>query len=171
MLKKIEKLRDQYLDGMSHVANSVSVVTTDGSAGRAGVTVSAISSVSVDSPHPTLLVCVHQECPVAPKIQSNGVFCVNILRDDQILISEIFAGKKKNSIKNKFDCTDWVKMPTGSPRLQDSFVSFDCHVESVKLVGTHHVIFGEVEEIYTANFGSPLVYTNRSYALTKPIDD
>ena len=169
MPKQANKLRDQYLNGMSYVANSVSVLTTDGSAGRAGVTVSAMSSVSVDSPRPTLLVCVHQECPAVPKIQTNGVFCVNLLRDDQIHISDTFAGKKKNSVQDKFDCTDWVQMPTGSPRIEDSFVSFDCTVLSAKLVGTHHVIFGEVGEIYSADAGNPLVYTNRSYAQAKPI--
>ena len=34
-------IRDQFLEGMSHAACTVNVVTTDGAAGRAGVTVSA----------------------------------------------------------------------------------------------------------------------------------
>ena len=40
--------------GMSHAACTVNVVTTDGVAGRHGVTVSAMVSVSADTPQPTL---------------------------------------------------------------------------------------------------------------------
>jgi hypothetical protein len=45
-------------NGMSHAACTVNVVTTDGAAGRHGVTVSAMVSVSADTPQPTLLVCI-----------------------------------------------------------------------------------------------------------------
>src|SRR5258708_36128491 len=52
-------LRQQFLLGMSHAACTVNVVTSDGVAGRHGVTVSAMVSVSTDRPRPTLLVCIH----------------------------------------------------------------------------------------------------------------
>ena len=51
------ELRQRFLTGMSNAACTVSVVTTDGPAGRFGVTVSAMASVSADTPKPTLLVC------------------------------------------------------------------------------------------------------------------
>ena len=43
-------MRDRFLQGMSQLASPVSVVTTDGPGGRAGVTVSAVCSVSADPP-------------------------------------------------------------------------------------------------------------------------
>ena len=80
-------LRAQFLQGMSRAAATVNVVTTDGPAGRAGVTVSAMSSVSADGDGagggPTMLVCVHHMSPAAAKIIENGCFCANILADDQ----------------------------------------------------------------------------------------
>ncbi len=42
-------IREKFLDGMSRAAATVSVVTTDGPAGRAG-TVSAMTSVSAGRP-------------------------------------------------------------------------------------------------------------------------
>ena len=53
-------LRQRFLNGMGLAACTVNVVTTDGPAGRHGVTVSAMSSVSADMDQPTLLVCIHQ---------------------------------------------------------------------------------------------------------------
>src|SRR5258708_14734492 len=86
-------LRQQFLLGMSHAACTVNVVTTDGVAGRHGVTVSAMVSVSADTPQPTLLVCIHHLTPAIAAVLKNGVFCVNVLRDDQSHISDNFAGR------------------------------------------------------------------------------
>ena len=69
-----DDIRAQFLQGMSAAACTVSVVTTDGAHGRAGVTVSAMSSVSADGAAPTLLVCVHSLSPAAKTIIANGTF-------------------------------------------------------------------------------------------------
>ncbi len=155
---------------MSHAAATVNVVTTDGPAGRVGVTVSAMSSVSADTPKPTLLVCVHNDSPAAEAILTNGVFCVNVLRDDQSFLSDTFAGRFRDQVDDKFDCADWQVMTTGAPRVIDPLVAFDCRVVSSDLVGTHHVCFGEVEEIFVSDRGSPLIYARRAYGAASRIE-
>ena len=50
--------RDIFIDAMSRVANSVNVVTTNGEAGKFGITVSAATSVTADPP--SLLVCINE---------------------------------------------------------------------------------------------------------------
>ena len=163
-------LRQDFLAGMSCAACTVNIVTTDGAAGRAGVTVSAMSSVSADTPKPTLLVCVHHLSPAADLILKNGVFCVNVLRDDQGYISDTFAGRFKDQVGDKFDCADWITMSTGSPRVADPLVGFDCRVKSSEKVGTHYVFIGEVEDLFVGDNGSPLIYANRAYGSATPIE-
>lgn len=163
-------LRARFLAGMSYLAATVNVVTTDGPAGRGGITVSAMSSVSADTPRPTLLVCAHRDGSAAPMILENGVFCVNVLRDDQAYISDAFAGRYKDQLTSKFDCADWVAMTTGAPRVVDPLVAFDCRVMSSDLVGTHHVFFGEVQDIFVVGHGSPLIYARRAYGATARIE-
>ena len=158
-----DDIRAQFLQGMSAAACTVSVVTTDGAHGRAGVTVSAMSSVSADGAAPTLLVCVHSLSPAAKTIIANGTFCVNVLRDDQSFISDTFAGRLKPPSGNKFDCAKWQPMATGSPRVSDTLTAFDCKVQSAQQVGTHFVFIGEVQEIYVSSGGSPLIFANRAY--------
>ena len=164
------QLRQDFLTGMSCAACTVNIVTTDGHAGRAGVTVSAMASVSADTPKPTLLVCVHHLSPAADLILKNGVFCVNVLRDDQGYISDTFAGRFKDQIGDKFECTEWTNMATGSPRVVDPLVGFDCKVVSSEQVGTHYVFFGEVEDLFVGDSGSPLIYANRAYGSSTPIE-
>lgn len=148
---------------MSNAACTVSVVTTDGPAGRFGVTVSAMASVSADASKPTLLVCIHHLSPAAKAILENGLFSVNVLRDDQSFISDCFAGQSKTADGDRFSCTQWVQDPLGAPRVADALVAFSCRVISSQQVGTHHVFFGAVEDISNTGRGSPLIYANRAY--------
>ena len=163
-------LRARFLAGMSHAAQTVNVVTTDGPAGRAGVTVSAMTSVSADTQRPTLLVCVHRESQTAGAILANGVFCVNVLRDDQTYISDTFAGRFRAQVADKFDVAEWAAMPSGAPRVVEPLVAFDCRMVSADLVGTHHVFFGEVGDIHIAERGSPLLYARRAYGAAARIE-
>jgi flavin reductase (DIM6/NTAB) family NADH-FMN oxidoreductase RutF/DNA-binding transcriptional LysR family regulator len=158
-------LRRLFLSGMSHAACTVNVVTTDGAAGRHGVTVSAMVSVSADTPQPTLLVCIHHLSPVAGALLENGVFCVNVLREDQAHISESFAGRTDAHGDAKFDCARWTRQVTGAPRVLDAMVAFDCRVTASERVGSHFVVFGSVQDIFMAGGGAPLIYANRAYGV------
>jgi flavin reductase (DIM6/NTAB) family NADH-FMN oxidoreductase RutF len=160
-------LRQRFLHGMSHAACTVNVVTTDGAAGRHGVTVSAMVSVSADTPQPTLLVCIHHRSAVAAAVLENGVFCVNVLRDDQAHISDNFAGRSGARGDARFACTEWTTQVTGAPRVVDSLVAFDCRVTASERVGSHFVVFGSVQDIHVAGAGAPLIYANRAYGVPR----
>jgi flavin reductase (DIM6/NTAB) family NADH-FMN oxidoreductase RutF len=160
---KRDNLRTSFLDGMSCAASTVNVVTTEGPAGRAGLTVSAMASVSAETEKPTLLICVRSEGAAAQTIINNKTFCVNVLRDVQIHVADCFAGRTKVDAGDRFSCAIWSPGTTGAPRLLDALVSFDCILSSVQPVGAHHVIFGSVEDVVRGDDGQPLIYSNRSY--------
>src|SRR5258707_10372436 len=155
-------LRQRFLLGMSHAACTVNVGTTDGAAGRHGMTVSAMVSVSADTPQPTLLVCIHHRSAVAAAVLANGVFCVSVLRDDQAHISDNFAGRGGARGAAKFDCTQWTTQLTGAPRVLDSLVAFDCRVTASERVGLHFVVFGSVQDINDSGAGRLLLYDNHA---------
>lgn len=160
-------LRQRFLLGMSHAACTVNVVTTDGAAGRNGVTVSAMVSVSADTPQPTLLICIHHRSSIAAALLENGIFCVNVLRDDQSHISDSFAGRRGVRGAARFDCTEWTTQVTGAPRVADALVAFDCRVTASERVGSHFVVFGSVQDIFVAGAGAPLIYANRAYGVPR----
>ena len=160
-------MRDRFLDGMSHAACTVNVVTTDGAHGRAGVTVSAMCSVSADPP--LLLVCVHYRSRASEIIRDNGVLCVNVLRDDQANIADTFAGRVPAMGGNRFSCADWRRRATGSPVLADALVAFDCRVTRHFRSGSHYIFVADVAHIELETRGSPLIYANRAYGIAVPL--
>ena len=158
--ESLDLARDSFIAAMRQAATGVTVVTTDGAAGRLGVTVSAMTSVSAEPP--LLLVCVHRRSPVCEAILDNGAFCVNILREDQRDISDVFAGRLPTESGSRFDRGAWVPLATGAPALSDAAAVFDCRVEAGHDHGTHRVFVGRVVECRSGE-GRPLVYCDRGY--------
>ncbi|MGB5078686.1 MAG: flavin reductase family protein [Sphingorhabdus sp.] len=158
-------LRSDYLEGMSRAAATVNIITTDGSAGRAGLTVSAMASVSADTAKPTLLICINARSGGSDAIIGNGVFAVNVLGEDQTKVSDVFAGRTGQVGEARFDCARWDVGVTGAPLLEQALVSFDCRIALRRQVGTHHVLFGEVEEVRISGSGRPLIYAQRCYGV------
>ncbi|MCA1336552.1 flavin reductase family protein [Pseudooceanicola marinus] len=164
-----DPLRQNFLEAMSRAATTVNVVTTDGPAGRAGVTVSAMASVSADTERPTLLVCLYHKVSAVDPIRENGTFCVNVLREDQSRISDAFAGRVPD-LASRFDAGSWHDTSLGVPRLDGAVCSFVCRIDAAQLVGTHYVVFGAVEEVVLGAPGKPLVHANRGYASPLALD-
>ncbi|WP_298256176.1 flavin reductase family protein [uncultured Litoreibacter sp.] len=155
-------LRDTFLDAMSQLVSSVCIVTTDGVAGRAGATVSAMTSVSADGDAPTMLVCMHHASSAAPIILKNRCFCINVLGSDQADIANVFASRTPAPGDNKFSAGAFAPMHTGSPGLGTALVRFDCTLLSDEQIGTHHVLIGSVCDVARRD-GSPLLYGDRDY--------
>lgn len=154
--------RGKFIDGMSRVAAAVSIVTTDGAAGRDGMAVTAMSAVSADAEFPTLLICVKSTSRPAPLIRANGVFCVNVLAENQVAFSDLFSGRNGGDRDSWFTHGRWSRLYTSAPALDSALVNFDCTVAEVSDVGTHHVIIGSVLAVRIAP-GRPLLYANRGY--------
>lgn len=150
-----------FRDAMARLGAAVHVVTTAGTAGQAGITATAVCSVS-DSP-PTLLLCVNRSSRSAPIFEENGVFCVNTLGADEESVADVFAGRTRCSMEERFRSGSWITLGTGSPILRSAVMAFDCRAVEIKEVATHNIIFGAVEAIHMGDAKPALVYHDRIY--------
>ena len=149
-----------FVRAMRGTATGVNVVTTDGLAGRFGLTVSAFSSVSAEPP--TVLICINRKSIVCKAVRDNGAFCVNALSTDQRSVAEQFSGKPAGQKAYGFEPRSWTKSRSGAPLLDHSIASFDCTLESAIDAGTHTIFIGAVRAVQHNN-ASPLLYTDGSY--------
>ena len=156
-------LRQPFLDAMSRLTNTVCVVTTDGKAGRAGTTVTAISPESADSEAPSLLVCLHADSLTAKAIAENDVFAVNVLGEGSSGLADVFAGRHGASGPDKFDGVQHSSGATGSAHLDGAVVVFDCKAKLQQSWGTHIIFIGEVADVVLNAPSQVLTYTKRKY--------
>jgi flavin reductase len=150
-----------FRDAMSRVGAAVHIVTTDGPAGIAGLTATAVTAVSDDPP--ALLVCVHRGSRSAAKFLDNRVFCVNTLASGQSSIADVFAGRTGIHLRERFQAGQWMTRDSGAPVLAEALAAFDCRVFDVRDVATHHVIFGRVVSLEIARDAAGLFYWQRTY--------
>src|SRR5215475_15810508 len=134
-----------YRDAMAHLGAAVNVITTDGPAGRAGFTASAVCSVT-DTP-PTLLVCANRTNDSYPAMRANAVLCVNTLAGAHENLSPVFAGMTDHTMAARFEGATWHPLLTGAPVLDGSLVAFDCRIEQIIEVGTHDIFICAVEAV------------------------
>lgn len=150
----------RFRDGMSRLGGAVNVITTDGPAGRAGFTATAVCSVT-DTP-PTLLVCQNRTSWTHKFFAENRVLCVNLLAAGQEEVSGLFASRDVGQ-EERFARIGHDVLETGSPALRGALVNFDCEIESVQQVGTHDVFFCRVVAMRVAEGGDGLVWFDRGY--------
>lgn len=160
--------RVSFLQAMAEAATGVTLVTTDGPAGRFGVTVSAFASVSADPP--MLLACINRKSPAAAAIAANGGYCVNVLSAAQSFLADVFAGRSERFAPYDFGCAHW-QQAEGGWRLLDSIASFDCALERDIAAGTHQVLFGRVLATHRSAHAhaSSLIYARRAYSIAQPL--
>ncbi|MCF1461846.1 flavin reductase [Agrobacterium vitis] len=157
-------LKAKFISGMGRVAAPVSIVATDGPAGRAGVTISAMSSVSADGDRPTLMICLNQSSRTCQALEKNRHFTLNVLNARKhIPIADAFAGRFGTFLPDKFAMGDWKTSPVGIPELNEATAVFHCQVSFTQIVGTHMLIIAEVDEVSEAEGARALVYCSREY--------
>jgi len=150
-----------FREAMARLGAAVHIITTQGHAGKAGFTATAVASVS-DSP-PTILVCLNRKSQITPIMRENKVFCVNTLASHDEELANVFAGRTGKFMADRFDAGSWTTLETGSPALTNAIAAIDCRVLEMKSVATHDIYFGEVAAIKLANADKALVYHDRAY--------
>ena len=150
--------REKFLTAMRNVANSVTVVTTDGPVGKNGATVSSFCSVSADPP--TLLVCLNKSGSTSSSIRDNGHFCINILSQNQAEIAEQFANPEADK-DTLFAGQEWNNHPGNAPSLKRT-TAFFCSVSNIVEANSHDIIIGAVNSVSMGTH-KPLIYLDRTY--------
>lgn len=159
----METLRASFLEGMSRAATFVSIATTNGAGGLAGVTISSLTSVSADGDYPSLLACIHQQSPAAAAILTNRAFCANLLAEDQQDLANLFAGRAGGAHSARFDQAAWMPSVLGQPMLAGATAVFDCELATSLLWETHHIILGKVRGVHLSEGAGALLYGQRGY--------
>ena len=150
-----------FRESMSRLGAAVTLIATDGPAGRHGFTASAVCSVT-DTP-PTLLICMNRSVSSHADFMANGVLSVNVLAGAHEMLSNTFANRSV-SMSDRFGATTWSAGLTGAPLLHGAAASFDCRISEVSEIGTHSVLFCEIRQIVLGDaVPDALLWCSRGY--------
>jgi flavin reductase (DIM6/NTAB) family NADH-FMN oxidoreductase RutF len=149
--------QEDFRAALGRFASGVTVVTTKDAGGELhGITVSAFCSVSLQPP--MVLICIEKTAGSHPAVEESAIFVVNILREGEAEISELFASSREE----KFDLVRWQPGIEGVPVLAGALATLECRVKFSYHGGDHSIFVGEVEKV-TAAEGKPLTYFRSEY--------
>src|SRR6201996_6600121 len=121
-----EVSQDDFRGAMRQLTGGVSVITVGRGKEISGMTVTSVSSLSVDPP--ALIVSVNREASSWPVLKRHGFFGINILAADQLEIAERFSGKGGLKGAERFAGAQWTARVSGVPLLVGALAAIDCAV-------------------------------------------
>jgi flavin reductase (DIM6/NTAB) family NADH-FMN oxidoreductase RutF len=154
---------------MRHLAGGVSVITVGRGNDITGMTVTSVSSLSVDPP--TLIVSINRESSSWPLLKRYGFFGVNILTADQLDIAERFTGKGGLKGAARFAGAQWMSRASGVPLLDGALAAIDCEVEHIVERHSHAIVIGRVLDIQASTRTAALAYWQGQYVAIDQNED
>jgi flavin reductase (DIM6/NTAB) family NADH-FMN oxidoreductase RutF len=158
-----------FRSAMRHLAGGVSVITVGRAEDITGMTVTSVSSLSVDPP--TLIVSINRESSSWPLLKRFGVFGVNILTADQLDIAERFTGKRGLKGADRFAGAEWTTRVSGVPLLVDALAAVDCEVEEIVERHSHAIVIGRVLDLQVSKRTAALAYWQGQYVAIDQNED
>jgi flavin reductase (DIM6/NTAB) family NADH-FMN oxidoreductase RutF len=159
----------EFRGAMRHLAGGVSVITAGRGKDISGMTVTSVSSLSVDPP--TLIVSINRESSSWPLLRRYGFFGVNILTADQVDVAERFAGKDGLKGAARFAGAQWFTRASGVPLLAGALAAIDCEVEDVVERHSHAIVIGRVLDVQPSSRTAALAYWQGQYVAIDQIED
>ena len=147
--------------GMRNFAAGVTIITAAHGSERAGLTATAMVSVTADPPR--LMVFVNKNVAAADIILRRGALGVNVLAGEQEEVAKAFAGMIPDVRgEARFNFGEWGTLMTGVPVLTGALTVFDTRVTKVTEESTHYACLCEVLATREIS-GTPLLYFNGAF--------
>ena len=147
---------------MSQLAGGVTVVATvDADGTPHGMTVNALTSVSLD---PVLvLFCCEREASLHAPVLASGQWTVSMLTAEQEHLSRWFATRERHGTEQFAGLATRVGGHTGVPILVESLAWLECRTWATYDGGDHTIVVGEVLDLGLGTAGAPLLYYASEY--------
>ena len=153
---------DTFRRVMGHFVTGVTVVTTLDDQGPHGITVNALSSVSLE---PALvMVALDRRRFITPIVRAVGRYAVNVLGEDQQALSDCFAGAAVVPDRDAFCGAAWHPGEIGLPLIDGAIATLECTVVDSFSAGDHDLFIGHVDAMANVpEHPMPLLYYRRHY--------
>ncbi|XUW93771.1 flavin reductase family protein (plasmid) [Burkholderia sp. M6-3] len=152
------EIGESFRAAMRRIASTVTIVTAADGYRRHGMTMTAVSSLSMNPP--SMIVCVNQATFLHDILHTAKDFCINVLRHDQSTVSTMFSGKA--SPDERFAVGNWQRA-NDVDFLADAQANVFCQKVAALPFGTHTIFIGTVTDVRLTEDDKPLLYRNATY--------
>ncbi len=136
----------------------VTLVSAKDGNGPFAMVIGSFGSVSLNPPLVQFM--PGKESATWARIAQTGSYCVNVLSENQLDLSNSFFNKEKDP----FDAIEWREGLTGSPIINGCTAWIDCEISEVHEAGDHYIVIGKVRDIGSeGSDDGPLLFLGGAY--------
>jgi flavin reductase len=157
------RIKEQFREAMRGVTSTVFLLTTKARDGNAGMTATAVCSLSFDPV--SVLVCVNRTTAFMSAVETCGRFAVNVLSLEDEAVAKAFGSTAAR--EQRFTRGDWYGLE-GLPALRSSLSAISCKVAGHMDFGSHRIIVGEVSQVDIRKGRAELLYCEGEYRSLLP---
>ena len=143
---------------MARLAAGVAVLATRDGDGYRGLTVTSLTSVSVEPP--LVLACLDRLAQTRDLVVDAGVFTVSLLRRDQDFLADRFSSRAPAVDRH------WREVPHRLGELGLPIIGgagwLECEVDAIHPAGDHDIVVARVRAA-GAGTGDPLILWDRAF--------
>jgi flavin reductase (DIM6/NTAB) family NADH-FMN oxidoreductase RutF len=154
-------MKAEFIKAMRKLVYPVSIVSTQKDGNKFAITVSSVTSVSIEPP--SLLVCINRESSLAGALVDDGLLNINFLNPKQKSMASICSSKEK--VTERFSNDQWSTDRNEIPYLRQSESVAFCKVATIVTHHTHLIVIADIQEMILAGLDkpNPLLYCNGDY--------
>jgi flavin reductase/cob(II)yrinic acid a,c-diamide reductase len=160
---------DSFRKAMRRVAATVSVLSTELSGRRFGITISSLASLTLEPP--TLCFGIHRGSSFCEPMTRSGWLCVNVLSCKQERVGRVFSMPPATDLR--FETGRWSAYELAGmssscgivrlPCLEEAQANIICRLSRTIEHGTHLLCLADVKDIVLHDKVEPLLYCDGSY--------
>jgi flavin reductase (DIM6/NTAB) family NADH-FMN oxidoreductase RutF len=156
---------DNFRRAMRGFTATVTVISLSRDGARHGITATAVTSLSMNPP--ALVACINNGSRFYRSLACVTDFCVNVLRREQVAISQAFSGQ--NLQEERFRYGDWPSDEHGVPFLRGAQANIFCRRTQLMRFTSHDIVIGEVYATQVQADVAPLLYCDGNYVRAAPV--
>lgn len=159
---------EEFKGSMRNFPASVSVIATGDEQQRAGLTATAVCSLSAQPPQ--VIVCLNANTGTFNLIKELRRFSVNVLHTRQQTIAQCFGGFDPQLVgEQRFTTGNWKHGELGVPVLSDALAVMECELVEAIPAQSHFILIGAVKEIHQAPRVPTLLYGDGAFGQLSPL--
>jgi flavin reductase (DIM6/NTAB) family NADH-FMN oxidoreductase RutF len=148
----------------ANVAAPVAVVTMrDASGARHATTVTAFTSISFEPP--VLMIALAHASSFISRLDEDGRLALSVLESAQQHVAAACATKSDDRLRNVKTIDEGY-----GPVVHDASAWFGCSVNRIVDAGDHKLVFADIETVSSAEASHGLLYWQRRFGFSTPVD-
>ena len=152
-----------YREFFGQLPTGVTAVVAQAEHGPVGLVVGTFSSVSLEPPLVSFMVTSGSRSWAA--VKAVGLFTANILASDQRSLSQTLSGWSPGKFRDvEFDAER-------ASAIKGCLAWADCAIEREVEAGDHVIVLATPRELTVARVSRPLIFFQRAYHRTLPVED